>query len=126
MRWAKPLRDQGELLQRNHRFAESLAATYQARARALADQVMLEFRQRTENVKRRPAIGGLVSRSNAKYGPRAHGRSVARPASGPTSSLTADGAYDQDGVYAVVAERHPEGGECHRAARRRQLADGIK
>jgi Transposase DDE domain len=28
--------------------------------------------------------------------------------SGSLSSLTADGAYDQDGVYAVVAERHPE------------------
>jgi ribonuclease HII len=28
--------------------------------------------------------------------------------SGPLSSFTADGAYDQDGVYAVVAERHPE------------------
>jgi hypothetical protein len=29
------------------------------------------------------------------------------PLSGSPSSLTADGAYDQDGVYAVVAERHP-------------------
>ena len=28
--------------------------------------------------------------------------------SGPLSSFTADGAYDQDGVYAVVADRHPE------------------
>jgi Transposase DDE domain len=27
---------------------------------------------------------------------------------GPLSSFTADGAYDQDGVYAAVAERHPE------------------
>jgi hypothetical protein len=26
--------------------------------------------------------------------------------SGPPSSLTADGAYNQEGVYAVVAERH--------------------
>ena len=26
---------------------------------------------------------------------------------GPLSSFTADGAYDQDGVYAAVAERHP-------------------
>lgn len=28
--------------------------------------------------------------------------------SGSLSSFTADGAYDPDGVYAVVAERHPE------------------
>ena len=28
--------------------------------------------------------------------------------SGPLSSFTADGAYDQDGVYAAVAELHPE------------------
>jgi hypothetical protein len=28
--------------------------------------------------------------------------------SGSLSSLTADGAYDQDGVYTAVAERHPE------------------
>ena len=28
--------------------------------------------------------------------------------SGPLSSLTADGAYDQDGVYADVADRHPD------------------
>jgi hypothetical protein len=27
---------------------------------------------------------------------------------GPLSSFTADGAYDQDGVYAAVADRHPE------------------
>src|SRR5215203_3144041 len=27
---------------------------------------------------------------------------------GPVVSVTADGAYDQDGVYASVAERHPE------------------
>jgi hypothetical protein len=27
---------------------------------------------------------------------------------GPVASFTADGAYDQDGVYASVAERHPE------------------
>jgi hypothetical protein len=27
---------------------------------------------------------------------------------GSLSSFTADGAYDQDGVYAVVADRHPE------------------
>jgi hypothetical protein len=27
---------------------------------------------------------------------------------GSLSSFTADGAYDQDGVYAAVAERHPE------------------
>ena len=27
---------------------------------------------------------------------------------GPIASLTADGAYDQDGVYAVVAARHPD------------------
>ena len=27
---------------------------------------------------------------------------------GPVVSLTADGAYDQDGVYASVAARHPE------------------
>jgi transposase len=27
---------------------------------------------------------------------------------GPVLSVTADGAYDQDGVYAAVAERHPE------------------
>ena len=27
---------------------------------------------------------------------------------GPVVSFTADGAYDQDGVYASVAERHPE------------------
>jgi hypothetical protein len=27
---------------------------------------------------------------------------------GPLASVTADGAYDQDGVYADVAERHPE------------------
>jgi hypothetical protein len=27
---------------------------------------------------------------------------------GPLGSLTADGAYDQDGVYAEVAERHPD------------------
>jgi hypothetical protein len=27
---------------------------------------------------------------------------------GPLCSFTADGAYDQDGVYAAVAERHPE------------------
>ena len=28
--------------------------------------------------------------------------------SGPLASITADGAYDQDGVYADVAERHPD------------------
>jgi Transposase DDE domain len=28
--------------------------------------------------------------------------------SGPLASVTADGAYDQDGVYADVAERHPD------------------
>ena len=27
---------------------------------------------------------------------------------GPVASSTGDGAYDQDGVYASVAERHPE------------------
>jgi hypothetical protein len=27
---------------------------------------------------------------------------------GSLSSFTADGAYDQDGVYAAVAERHPK------------------
>jgi hypothetical protein len=27
---------------------------------------------------------------------------------GPLSSFAADGAYDQDGVYAAVADRHPE------------------
>ena len=27
---------------------------------------------------------------------------------GPLASVTADGAYDQDGVYADVAERHPD------------------
>jgi hypothetical protein len=27
---------------------------------------------------------------------------------GPLSSFTADGAYDQDGVYTAVADRHPE------------------
>jgi hypothetical protein len=27
---------------------------------------------------------------------------------GPVASVTGDGAYDQDDVYAVVAERHPE------------------
>ena len=27
---------------------------------------------------------------------------------GPVASFTGDGAYDQDGVYASVAERHPE------------------
>ena len=27
---------------------------------------------------------------------------------GPLGSVTADGAYDQDGVYADVAERHPD------------------
>ena len=27
---------------------------------------------------------------------------------GPVASFTGDGAYDQDGVYAGVAERHPE------------------
>src|SRR5918995_525568 len=27
---------------------------------------------------------------------------------GPVASVTGDGAYDQDGVYASVAERHPE------------------
>src|SRR4051812_34716154 len=27
---------------------------------------------------------------------------------GPVASVTGDGAYDQDGVYATVAERHPE------------------
>ena len=27
---------------------------------------------------------------------------------GSLSSFTADGAYDQDGVYAAVADRHPE------------------
>jgi hypothetical protein len=27
---------------------------------------------------------------------------------GPIASFTGDGAYDQDGVYASVAERHPE------------------
>jgi hypothetical protein len=27
---------------------------------------------------------------------------------GPLASFTGDGAYDQDGVYAAVAERHPE------------------
>src|SRR3954451_23234664 len=26
----------------------------------------------------------------------------------PVASVTADGSYDQDGVYASVAERHPE------------------
>src|SRR5215212_1407441 len=26
---------------------------------------------------------------------------------GPVASVTADGAYDQDGVYASVGERHP-------------------
>jgi hypothetical protein len=29
-------------------------------------------------------------------------------ATGPLASVTADGAYDQDGVYANVAERHPD------------------
>ncbi len=28
--------------------------------------------------------------------------------SGPLASVTADGAYDPDGVYAEVAERHPD------------------
>ena len=28
-------------------------------------------------------------------------------ADGPIASLTGDGAYDQEGVYASVAERHP-------------------
>ena len=27
---------------------------------------------------------------------------------GPLASVTADGAYNQDGVYADVAERHPD------------------
>jgi len=27
---------------------------------------------------------------------------------GPVAAVTADGAYDQDGVYANVAERHPD------------------
>jgi hypothetical protein len=27
---------------------------------------------------------------------------------GPVASFTGDGAYDQDGAYASVAERHPE------------------
>jgi hypothetical protein len=27
---------------------------------------------------------------------------------GPVASVTGDGAYDRDDVYAVVAERHPE------------------
>ena len=27
---------------------------------------------------------------------------------GPVASFTADGAYDQEGVFAAVAERHPE------------------
>ena len=27
---------------------------------------------------------------------------------GPVASVTGDGAYDQDGVYASVAARHPE------------------
>jgi hypothetical protein len=30
--------------------------------------------------------------------------------SGRLASVTADGAYDQDGVYADVAERHPDAG----------------
>jgi DDE family transposase len=29
---------------------------------------------------------------------------------GSLTSLAADGAYDQDGVYAAVADRHPEAG----------------
>ena len=28
---------------------------------------------------------------------------------GPIASFTADGAYDQDGVYGEIAERHPHG-----------------
>ena len=39
---------------------------------------------------------------------RLPGRPLARPSSRPVASFTADGAYDQDGVYASVAERHPE------------------
>ena len=39
---------------------------------------------------------------------RLSGRSLAEPGDGPIASLTADGAYDQDGVYAVVAARHPD------------------
>src|SRR3954465_4949901 len=44
---------------------------------------------------------------------------------GPVASFTGDGAYDQDGVYASVAERHPEATIIRATARdRRAEPDG--
>ncbi len=39
---------------------------------------------------------------------------------GEVTSFTGDGGYDQDRVYASVAERHPEGGNHRPAARDRR------
>src|SRR4051794_21427671 len=46
---------------------------------------------------------------------------------GQIASFTGDGAYDQDGVYASISERHP-GGRYHRATtlNRRAEPDGCE
>src|SRR3954464_6085775 len=48
-----------------------------------------------------------MSRPNSHHDARAAIRRM-RIADGPVASLTSDGAYDQEGVYVSVIERHPE------------------
>jgi len=48
------------------------------------------------------ALTGREADDGAQVGP------LLDQVAGPVASVTGDGAYDQDGVYATVAERHPE------------------
>jgi hypothetical protein len=48
------------------------------------------------------ALTGREADDGAQVGP------LLDQVTGPVASFTGDGAYDQDGVYASVAERHPE------------------
>src|SRR5215203_3152655 len=48
------------------------------------------------------ALTGREADDGAQVGP------LLDQVAGPVASVTGDGAYDQDGVYASVAERHPE------------------
>src|SRR5215216_6476425 len=48
------------------------------------------------------ALTGCAADDGAQVGP------LLDQVAGPVVSVTGDGAYDQDGVYTSVSERHPE------------------
>ena len=47
------------------------------------------------------ALTGREADDGAQVGP------LLDQVAGPVASITGDGAYDQDGVYTSVSERHP-------------------